>query len=363
MAVPGVMTRDDFAADDLFAGAGLLHLFADGDFEAGADEAGDVNFRRRGRDAAHGHGLARFAVAGGEGDLQFARGDDGVFVEEFVEIAQAEEQQGVRVALLDRMILLHQRGGGFGHSFARARQGIILTSMHDSGKEVEVKLRVGDLAAARRALAKLGARPVAARSVKSRPGQAGRVNEFNTLFDTPEGGLAKHGQLLRIRQEWRGGRGSEKAKPARTVFTYKGPSVADSAASAALGRRYKIRDEFEVEVADASGLRQILEALGLRGWFRYEKYRTTFALPPKNRWAAGLRIELDETPIGPYLELEGPPEAIDRAAEQLGYRHGDYITTSYLALYLEQCRRRGQPTGDMLFPKPEPARKSKKSGA
>src|SRR5260370_38203025 len=32
----------DFAADDLFAGAGLLHLVADGDLESGADEARDV---------------------------------------------------------------------------------------------------------------------------------------------------------------------------------------------------------------------------------------------------------------------------------------------------------------------------------
>ena len=31
----------DFAADELFAGAGLLDLFADGDFEAGAQESGE----------------------------------------------------------------------------------------------------------------------------------------------------------------------------------------------------------------------------------------------------------------------------------------------------------------------------------
>jgi adenylate cyclase class 2 len=142
-----------------------------------------------------------------------------------------------------------------------------------------------------------------------------------------------------------------KAKLARTVFTYKGPSVKDSEASAVLGRRYKVREEFEVEVEDNGGLRGILEAIGLRGWFRYEKFRTTYQLPAKERWAAGLHLQLDETPIGTYLELEGPPEAIDRAAELLGYHHNDYITKSYLALWLEQARRQGKPPGDLLFPK------------
>jgi len=45
----------------------------------------------------------------------------------------------------------------------------------------------------------------------------------------------------------------------------------------------------------------------MSGWFRYEKYRTTFRLPDSNAWANGLLIELDETPIGTFVELEGPP--------------------------------------------------------
>jgi len=57
----------------------------------------------------------------------------------------------------------------------------------------------------------------------------------------------------------------------------------------------------------------------MSGWFRYEKYRTTFRLPDSNAWANGLLIELDETPIGNLVELEGPAAAIDRAAEELGF--------------------------------------------
>jgi adenylate cyclase, class 2 len=214
--------------------------------------------------------------------------------------------------------------------------------MEHTGKEVEIKLRIADLAAMRRALARAKAKPVGVGK--------GRVHEMNTLFDTPDGGLAKHGQMLRIRVAAPEGKGA-KGQLARTMFTYKGPSVKDTEASASLGRRYKVRDEAEVEVAGEAGLRLILEAIGLRGWFRYEKFRTTYQLPPKERWAAELHVQLDETPIGAYLELEGPPEAIDRAAELLGYHHNDYITKSYLAIWLEQAKRQGKPAGDLLFPR------------
>jgi adenylate cyclase class 2 len=236
--------------------------------------------------------------------------------------------------------------------------------MAETGKEVEIKLRVLDLAAARRALKRLGAKPAGiAGAGKPRGKSGGRCYEFNTLFDVPDGGLAKHGQLLRIRVETPEGRGAAKPKATRAVFTFKGPSASNSEASAALGRRYKVREEHEVEVAGADALSRILEGLGLRPWFRYEKYRTAYQLPAKHRWAAGLKIDLDETPIGAFLEIEGSPEAIDRAAELLGYHHGDYITKSYLALYLEQCRRRGQTAGDMLFPKRGGARGREKNAA
>jgi len=87
----------------------------------------------------------------------------------------------------------------------------------------------------------------------------------------------------------------------------------------------------------------------MKGWFRYEKYRTTYHLPPSTEWAKGLLIELDETPIGTFVELEGPPEAIDRAAEELGFSRHDYIVMNYLSLYLEDCRAKGIEPRDMVF--------------
>jgi adenylate cyclase class 2 len=215
----------------------------------------------------------------------------------------------------------------------------------EMAKEIEIKLRIRDPKALRRTLKRLGVRSVGAGS--------GRVHEWNVIFDTPDGGLAKHGQLLRIRIETHEAKLKKaKGSPAkRILLTFKRPIVAGSApsASAQENHRHKVREEIEVEVADDTVLARIFEGLGMRGWFRYEKYRTTFRLPDASRWAKGLLIELDETPIGTFVELEGPPAAIDRAALELGHSRRDFILKSYLALYVEECRRLGQEPRDMLF--------------
>src|SRR2546430_11024147 len=91
----------DVATDEFLARSRLLHLIADRDFEAGADQTRNVAFGGVVRHATHGNRLALFSVARGESDLEFARCDDRVFVEEFVKIAKAEEQYSVGVARLD----------------------------------------------------------------------------------------------------------------------------------------------------------------------------------------------------------------------------------------------------------------------
>src|SRR5258708_23388578 len=59
--------------------------------------------------------------------------------------------------------------------------------------EIEIKLAIRDGKALQRALNRLRAKP-------ANP-KAPRVHEMDLIFDTPDGGLAKHGQLLRIRTE------------------------------------------------------------------------------------------------------------------------------------------------------------------
>lgn len=207
-------------------------------------------------------------------------------------------------------------------------------------REIEIKLRIHDRKALNRALRKLKVRAATG-------GAAVRVLQQNTIFDTPDGGLAKHGQLLRIRTETpeKGLRRRKRGGVQRVVLTFKAP------AEVAAGGRHKVREEAEVEVANAGALTKILEGMGLRGWFHYEKYRTTYTLSKSARWAHGLLIELDETPIGTFLELEGPDEAIDRAANLLGFSHRDFILKNYLQLYMDECRRRGEEPHDMLFPR------------
>jgi len=220
-------------------------------------------------------------------------------------------------------------------------------------RETEIKLRVSDVRAFHRALKRIGARPVGR-------GPA-RVHEENMIFDTPQGGLAKHGQLLRIRTETPETRGKAKAKglKRRVVMTFKQPidGAAGGPTSNVRGGSYKVRDETEVEVSDAGNLTRIFEGLGMSGWFRYEKYRSTFQLPSSKSWARGLLIELDETPIGTFVELEGPAEAIDRAAMQLGFSKNDYVLKNYLVLYMDECRRKGEQPSHMLFPAPKMAPK------
>src|SRR5579871_462604 len=216
--------------------------------------------------------------------------------------------------------------------------------------ETEIKLRIDDAKAFQRKLKKLGAKLVY--------GGTGRVHELNVLFDTPEGKLGKSGQLLRIRTEtYDPGKKSKPGKlTQRTLVTYKRPpeeAVSPQGEGAATilpaQGRYKVREEIELEVMDSGAMGKVFAGLGMRGWFRYEKYRTTYQLPARHKWAKGLLIELDEVPIGTFVELEGPAEAIDRVAVELGFGRRDYLTTNYLVLYLDACRKKGVPPGDMLF--------------
>ena len=213
-------------------------------------------------------------------------------------------------------------------------------------RETEIKLKITDVPAFHRALKRIGALPAG-------PGTS-KVHEENVIFDTPQGGLAKHGQLLRIRTETpEVRRKSKTAGPKqRVVLTFKQPMVQPASAGAETASHglYKVREEIEVEVAEAGNLTRIFEGLGMSGWFRYEKYRTTFRMPDSKAWAAGLLIELDETPIGTFVELEGPAAAIDRAAEELGFSKRDYVLKNYLRLYMEDFRRKGEEPRHMVFP-------------
>ena len=127
---------------------------------------------------------------------------------------------------------------------------------------------------------------------------------------------------------------------ARAIVTYKGPASREV---------YKSREEIEFEVSDAEAFRLVLERLGYRRGFRYEKYRATFAAPEE----PGL-ITLDETPIGVFLELEGPAEWIDGAALRLGFSIAGFLTVSYPGLYRKHREQHPNAPANMTFDLDEP---------
>lgn len=170
--------------------------------------------------------------------------------------------------------------------------------------EVEIKLPVATAAHARALLRRVHAQRLE------------RYHELNLLFDWPDRKLSRTGCLLRLRQE-----------DGRAVVTFKAPAG---------GGTYKTREELEVATGSAEVMADILHRLGLHPWFCYEKYRTRYRLP-------GLRdllVELDETPIGVFFELEGPKPQIDAAARRLGYSARDYLTASYYELFRRHGRFR-----------------------
>jgi adenylate cyclase class 2 len=177
----------------------------------------------------------------------------------------------------------------------------------DEPIEQEVKLRTAGPDAARAAVARLGAALLRARHL-----------EDNLLFDDPASSLASGGKLLRLRRT-----------PAGAVLTYKG--------SRRVVEGVRRLVEVETAVADGDALEAILTGLGFRRVFRYQKQREVY------RWQE-VEIVVDETPIGTYLEIEGPLPAIHRAAAALGYGPADYVVDSYARLF-----RAAGGTGDMVF--------------
>jgi adenylate cyclase class 2 len=181
-------------------------------------------------------------------------------------------------------------------------------------REIEIKLPLADANTGKKLLRQAGFRV-----------SKSRIFEVNIVFDTPDRTLMSAGRLLRVRHLKNKG-----------VLTAKGP--ADD------GGKHKSREEIETAVDDPAAMGHILERLGYQQAFRYEKFRTEFARALETGVAT-----LDETPIGAFFELEGPPRWIDRTARSLGFTAAQYITSSYGRLYFEFCQARGIEPSNMVF--------------
>jgi adenylate cyclase class 2 len=195
--------------------------------------------------------------------------------------------------------------------------------------EIEVKLRIADLTLTMARIKALGAKSI------------GRVLEQNTLFDTPESDFRRTGRLLRVRVETPAPKHGLIAGPSRAVLTSKAPPIRATKANRANGR-LKHKLEREIVTHNQLAWPEVFRNLAFLSGFRYEKYRSSFRLPK-------LHLDLDETPVGAFLELEGDPSEIHRIALALGFSTGDYISRTYWDLYVAECRRYGRRPHNMLF--------------
>jgi len=186
--------------------------------------------------------------------------------------------------------------------------------MADHPQEVEIKFRIDDVGSLLGALPPRGFRTVTK-----------RTHELNTLYDLPGLPLRDRGAILRIRQY-----GS------KWTVTYKDRKGSASATA------HKSRREIETEVKNGSALAQILEAAGFQVCFAYEKYRSEWT----DRTGY---VVIDETPIGNFGEVEGPPAWIDSTAELLGVAKSQYLTESYAELFNAWKVKTGSNANNMLF--------------
>jgi len=181
--------------------------------------------------------------------------------------------------------------------------------------EIELKFCVADVGALRSAANRLGFRLVTDRTFES-----------NTLYDTPDRKLFVRRQILRVRQYG-----------ARWTVTHK--RQADGGDS---DLRYKTRIETESQVEDGAAMAEIFKQLGYGPVFRYEKFRTELELTEGH-------LVLDETPIGVWAELEGPPEWIDAMLAGLEIAPELLSTQSYGKLFLSWKQETGSSAENMTF--------------
>ena len=183
--------------------------------------------------------------------------------------------------------------------------------------EREVKLSYDTPDAARRAVVEAGARPMRARRLQN-----------DCLLDREREPLADRACTLRVRIDGDSAR-----------LTFKGaPKLGTT----------KVREELETAVGDGELMLQVLERIGFRVWFRYQKYREEFR-------RGDLVIAVDEAPIGTFIELEGSEPDILAMAAALGREPADFILDSYLALFRAHCAATGASTDHMVFDVRQPA--------
>ena len=178
--------------------------------------------------------------------------------------------------------------------------------------ETEIKVKIEDVADFCRQLGALNASILSVRHF-----------EDNYLMDFTDQKLKTNKCLLRIR-----------FIEGEVYLTFKGPPRAEGI--------FKTREELETRIEDGATMLQVLERIGMRANFRYQKYRREFTLDE-------VHVAVDETPIGNYVEFEGSEKGIRGLASRMGIMESQFLRLSYYSLYLEYCQNSGKAPGLMIF--------------
>jgi adenylate cyclase, class 2 len=146
--------------------------------------------------------------------------------------------------------------------------------------------------------------------------------EDNIVLDR-RGELKTKGALLRVRKFGK-----------YSLVTYKGPMSLEGG--------IKSREEVQTGVESFELAIQLLDSLGFKPVFRYQKFREVWRIKD-------VEVVLDRTPIGEYFEIEGPMDLIRTISSDLGMNMDQAIRQSYADLYRQARRTRSDLPENMVF--------------
>jgi len=172
--------------------------------------------------------------------------------------------------------------------------------------EVELKSVVDDVAARRAQLEAAGGRLV----------YTGRL--FDARYDLPDHSMSMRDHVLRVRKY-------EAETGRRTHLDWKGETRYETG--------FKVREEVSTQVSDSAALAEILERLGFEVTVEIEREIAQYEID-------GATVRFEEYPdMDPLVEVEGSPEAIERAVTALGLSRSGF-TSERLPMFVARFEAR-----------------------
>ena len=149
----------------------------------------------------------------------------------------------------------------------------------------------------------------------------GRVFERTVRFDAPNRNLEKRGRFLRIRTGF------------KNIITFK---------RKIRNKKFKEREEIELEISNPEKMKVILENLGFTKILIMEKYREKWKLN-------NVEIVIDKLPMGTFIEIEGSKKLIKKIIKILGLNFKDRITETYWDLWKKFSKKQGIKNKNITF--------------